>query len=171
MIDLSALNRLIVLPRFRMETARALRRSVRPFGFAVSIDLSDAYLHVPMHLSTRRYLRFAIDGEIFAFTALPFGLNISPWVFTRLMDVVVSHLRQITSADVSNYLDDCLQKSLDPLSLQQDLQFFFSSWSPWASWSIGRSLPFSLRRTSFTWACTSTLLLPWCFLQPREFRS
>ena len=83
-IDLSALNRLIAAPAFRMETPRALRASVHPAEFAVSLDLTDAYLHVPMHRSTRRYLRFAIDGKVFAFRALPFGLNLSPWAFTRL---------------------------------------------------------------------------------------
>ena len=123
-IDLSQLNRMLCIPRFRMETARALRRSVRQGDFAVSLDLSDAYLHVPMHLSTRKYLRFAIDGEVYTFTALPFGLSISPWVFTRLMDVVVAYLRRVTISEVSNYLDDCLQKHLDPLQLQADLQVF-----------------------------------------------
>ena len=123
-IDLSRLNRMLVIPRFKMETARALRRSVNQGDYAVSIDLTDAYLHVPMHRSTRRYLRFAIDGQVFTFRALPFGISIAPWVFTRLMDVAVGHLRQVTVSDVSNYLDDCLQKNKDPLQLAADLTVF-----------------------------------------------
>ena len=123
-IDLSILNRHLVIPKFKMETARALRRSIRRYDYAVSIDLSDAYLHVPMHQNTRRYLRFAIDGEIFTFTALPFGISIAPWVFTRLMDTVVSLLRQQTQSEVSNYLDDCLQKHQDPALLTSDLNHF-----------------------------------------------
>ena len=72
-----------------METTKALRQSISPGEFAVSIDLADAYLHVPIHPSSQRFLRFAIDHDVFAFMALPFGLNISPWVFTRIMDAVV----------------------------------------------------------------------------------
>ena len=123
-IDLSVLNRHLVIPKFKMETARALRKSIRPNDFAVSIDLSDAYLHVPMHRATRRYLRFAIDDVIYAFRALPFGLSISPWVFTRLMEVLIMHVRRHTVSEISHYLDDCLQKNQDPLQLKQDLAFF-----------------------------------------------
>ena len=123
-IDLSVLNKYLVIPKFKMETARALRRSIRQNDYAVSIDLSDAYLHVPMHRNTRRYLRFAIDGEVYTFTALPFGVSIAPWVFTRLMDAVVSLLRQRTVSEVSNYLDDCLQKHQDPVQLSNDLSHF-----------------------------------------------
>ena len=108
-IDLSQLNRMLCIPRFRMESAWALRRSVRPGDYAVSLDLSDAYLHVPMLPSTRKGLRFAFDGEVYTFAALPFGLSISPWVFTRLLDVVVAHARRVTHSEVSNYLDVCLQ--------------------------------------------------------------
>lgn len=105
-----------------METARALRHSVRLGEFAVSLDLSDAYLHVPMHPTSQKFLRFAIDGTVYAFRALPFGLNISPWVFTRIMDAVVASVRQNTASEISNYLDDLLQKNMDPVVLENDLQ-------------------------------------------------
>lgn len=75
----------------------------------------------PMHRSTRRYLRFAIDGKVFAFRALPFGLNLSPWAFTRLMDAVMGLVRRQTSSEVSNYLDDILQKNTNPEVLRADL--------------------------------------------------
>jgi len=120
-IDLSSLNKLIIAPHFRMETARSLRQSVLQGEFAVSLDLTDAYLHVPMYRATRRYLRFAIDGTVFAFRAMPFALNLSPWAFTRLMDAVMVVVRRQTSSQVSNYLDDILQKHTDPMVLRQDL--------------------------------------------------
>jgi hypothetical protein len=88
-IDLSLLNTFISAPTFRMETTQNLKRSILPQEFAVSLDLADAYLHVPMHRSTRKFLRFALDGQVFAFRAMPFGLNLSPWIFTRLMDTVM----------------------------------------------------------------------------------
>jgi hypothetical protein len=125
-IDLSVLNTHISAPYFRMETARALRQSVLPGDFAVSLDLSDAYLHIMMHPSTKRYLRFAIDGVIYCFRALPFGLCTSPWIFTRVMDTLVESVRQKTSALISNYLDDILQKHQDPVILRHDLVFLLS---------------------------------------------
>ena len=74
-----------------------------------------------MQRATRRYLRFVVDGKVFAFRALPFGLNLSPWAFTRLMDAVMGLVRRQTSSEVSNYLDDILQKNTNPEVLRADL--------------------------------------------------
>lgn len=112
-IDLSTLNGYVTAPHFRMETARSVRSSVKANEFAISLDLSDAYLHVPIADSSRRYLRFAIDDVVYAFTAMPFGLNLSPWVFTRIMESVMTYVRRTYWTDVSSYLDDILQKNLD----------------------------------------------------------
>lgn len=59
---------------------------------AVSVELTDAYLHVPMHRATMKYLRFAMDGEILCFRAMLFGLSTAPWAFTRLTTTVVAPL-------------------------------------------------------------------------------
>ena len=65
-------------PPFSDGTPRVLRQSVRRGEFAVSLDLTDAYLHVPMHRSAQRFLRFAIDNKVYAFRAMPFGLISAP---------------------------------------------------------------------------------------------
>ena len=41
--------------------------------WAISIDIRDAYLHVPMHQAVRRYLRFVVNKQVYQFTGLPFG--------------------------------------------------------------------------------------------------
>ena len=45
--------------------------------WAVSIDLTDAYLHVPIHHQSRKYLRFVHEGQVYHFSALPFGMSLS----------------------------------------------------------------------------------------------
>ena len=50
-----------------------------------SIDLSDAYFQVPIHRSSRKYLRFFHEGQVFQFRALCFGLATAPQVFTRTL--------------------------------------------------------------------------------------
>lgn len=119
-IDLSALNKFIRAPRFRMETARALRASIQPQDFAVSLDMMDAYLHVPVHMSARRYLRFGFEGKVYQFRSLPFGLNLSPWIFTRLVDAVMALYRRTGSSSSSNYLDDLLAKNQNSATLERD---------------------------------------------------
>ena len=48
-IDLSTLNHHMVVPHFKMETQGSVRSAIRSQEWTVSIDIRDAYLHVPMH--------------------------------------------------------------------------------------------------------------------------
>ena len=74
-----------------------------------SIDLQDAYLHVPIHPALYRYLRLGISPtEVFHFRTLPFGLNTAPLVFTRIVERVAGYMRQMFSLHVHVYLDDWL---------------------------------------------------------------
>ncbi len=63
----------------------------------VSLDLKDAYLHVPIHPSHWRYLRFALwspTGEliVYRWKVLPFGLATAPRIFTKLLTPLAAHL-------------------------------------------------------------------------------
>ena len=86
-IDLSLLNRYIKKQSFKMETVKSVRQSIMNNDWAVSIDLTDAYCHVP-----RKYLRFIHEDKIFQFTDLPFRMSLSLWIFTKLMDVIAAHI-------------------------------------------------------------------------------
>ena len=56
-IDLSTLNDYVTSSHFHMETPQSVLRSIRPGDWMVSLDLQDAYLQVPVHHDSRRYLR------------------------------------------------------------------------------------------------------------------
>ena len=84
-IDLSTLNTFIVSQRFHMETPQSVLRSIRQGDWMISLDLQDAYLQVPIHPESRRYLRFTMGGVPYQFRVLCFGLTTAPQVFTRLM--------------------------------------------------------------------------------------
>ena len=70
-IDLSKLNSFLNIQSFKMETANKVRQSILPNDWAFSLVLTDAYLHVPIHWRSRKYLRFCIKGQTFQFKALP----------------------------------------------------------------------------------------------------
>ena len=59
-IDLSRLNTFLHVEKFKMETPESIRTSLIPGEWVASIDLSDAYLHIPIHPSSRKYLRFRL---------------------------------------------------------------------------------------------------------------
>ena len=80
--------------------------------------LKDAYLQVPVHPNSRRYLRFVAFGQVYQFKALCFGLSTAPQVFTRVMAQVSTFLYH-ASIHIRRYLDDWLiQASSGSLVLQ-----------------------------------------------------
>ena len=116
-IDLSTLNRHMVVPHFKMETQGSVRSAIRSQEWAVSIDIHDAYLQVPMHQAVRKYLRFVVNKKVYQFTCLPFGLATSPREFTKLLRPVVSLLRQ-QGVKLHVYLDDWLIRADTPEEAQ-----------------------------------------------------
>ena len=110
-IDLSLLNQVINKQHLKMETVKSVRQSIMANDWAVSINLTDAYLHVPIHPRSRKYLRFVYEHQVFQFTALLFGMSLSPWIFTRLMNVIAAHLR-LRAVSLFPYLDDWLIRGL-----------------------------------------------------------
>ena len=120
-IDLSTLNRHMVVPHFKMETQGSVRSAIRSQEWTVSIDIRDAYLHVPMHQAVRKYLRFVVNKKVYQFTCLPFGLATSPREFTKLLRPVVSLLRQ-QGVKLHVYLDDWLIRADTPEEAQLHAQ-------------------------------------------------
>ena len=75
MIDLSPFNEFIQQTPFKMETASSVLLSVRRGDFLASIDLKDAYFQIPVHTSSRKWLRFVSDGTVHQFKVFCFGLS------------------------------------------------------------------------------------------------
>ena len=120
-IDLSTLNRHMVVPHFKMETQGSVRSAIRSQEWTVSIDIRDAYLLVPMHQAVRKYLRFMVNKKVYQFTCLPFGLVTSSREFTKLLRPVVTLLRQ-QGVKLQVYLDDWLIRADTPEQAQLHAQ-------------------------------------------------
>ena len=109
-IDLSRLNTFLHVEKFKMETPESIRTSLIPGEWVSSIDLSDAYLHVPIHPHSRKYLRFCYRSQVFQFTSLPFGLATAPQVFTMIVKEV-KLMALSRGLRFHQYLDDWLIRS------------------------------------------------------------
>ncbi len=107
-IHLRSLNRHTNAPSFVMHTTSSVLDTVKPGDWAFTVDLKDAYLHVPIHPRSQHLLRFAWSSqEVYQFRALPFGLNTAPYIFTKLVKIVGTHLHRL-GITVVPYLDDWL---------------------------------------------------------------
>ena len=120
-IDLSTLNLFVDVAHFRMETIQSVLLSVRQGDWMASIDLKEAYLQIPVHQDSRRFLRFVAQGQVYQFSALCFGLSTAPQVFSRVM-APVSAILHSWGIRMRRYLDDWLVQSSSRDSLLHDLQ-------------------------------------------------
>ena len=91
-LDLSYLNCFICRPKFKMTTVNHVREIISLGAWMATIDLKDAYWHVPIHQAFRNYLAFKINKTTFRFRAMPFGLNIAHRIFTKLVGVVIKEI-------------------------------------------------------------------------------
>ena len=106
-LDLSALNQFIETEHFKMENLVTLKSLLNKGDYMINLDLTDAYLTVPMHPDSRKFLRFLLGDKTYEFTAMPFGLNVAPRLFTKIMKPVVASLRS-QGVRLIIYLDDIL---------------------------------------------------------------
>ena len=78
-----------------------------PGDWAVSIDLTDAYHHIPIFPKHRQYLRFFSDRSVLPMESTVFRPNISTQGLYNVLSVVMGHLHTQNIRIVA-YLDDLL---------------------------------------------------------------
>ena len=106
-LNLKLLNKAIRARKFRMDTLQVVVDSLEKGEYVTSIDLKDAYFHVAVRPADRKFLRFTVEGEVFEFQVLPFGLSTAPRVFSRVVKALVAFLRK-RGLKMFAYLDDWL---------------------------------------------------------------
>ena len=112
-LDVSRLNKFLVTESFKMDTVQVIRQAVTANSWGTSIDLSDAYHHIPVHENYRCFLAFQVGDTAYRYTACPFGLSPLPKVFTEVSEVVKKYARLQWGCLVFQYIDDWLFMSPD----------------------------------------------------------
>ncbi len=121
-LDLRVLNRSLHKLPFKMLTQKRIFECVRPRDWFAAIDLKDAYFHVSILPRHRPFLRFAFEGRAYQYKVLPFGLALSPRVFTKVVEGALVPMRE-QGIRILNYLDDwlILAQSREQLCEHRDL--------------------------------------------------
>ena len=105
--DLSHLNVFDHLARFKKETVASVLFSVREGDFLASLDLKNPYFQTPIHPSSRKLLRFTLEGTVYQLKVLCFGLSTAAQVFTKVF-VAVSAWAHSHGIRLLRYLDEWL---------------------------------------------------------------
>lgn len=125
-LNLKPLNLSITYKRFRMDSIYSVKALLPPSCYMVSLDLKDAYLHIPIHQNCQKFLRLAIEtGKEtlhLQFRALPFGLSSSPIIFTKILAEALAPLR-LKGISIIAYLDDLLLFADSPGRLLENLEY------------------------------------------------
>lgn len=104
----------------RYEDLREAVRCSKPGMWYGKHDVSDCYLSFPVHVDSRQYLAFGLDGRWYRFVRLPFGLASAPRTCTKLLDVV-SHALRAEGVRHVRYLDDFLYLADSPEELAANM--------------------------------------------------
>lgn len=131
-LNLKKLNSYVKVKKFKMEDLRTAQKLMMPDCYMCTIDIKDAYFHMPLNKTQRKYFRFLWNGKKYEFMCYPFGLSTAPRTFTKLMKPVISFLRNQGFTSVI-YLDDilcigysyaeCLKNVKSTVSLLESLGF------------------------------------------------
>ncbi|XP_068238598.1 uncharacterized protein [Palaemon carinicauda] len=90
-----------------MDAADTVIHAVRPRDFMCILDLKNTYLQIPIHLSSRKYLRFIYKYKIYQFKVLCFYHVTAPQVFTKVF-ALVSAWAYRNGIRLLRYLDNWL---------------------------------------------------------------
>ena len=90
-----------------MPTIRHFWKLIQHSDYAFSIDLQDAYLHIPIVKHHCHFLQFVWHNVPYQWKALPFGLATAPWVFTALTKPILV-LCYCKGFCIVIYLDDIM---------------------------------------------------------------
>ena len=120
-LDLSTLNQFLCVKTFKMETPETIRTSLQQEEWVTLLDFSDAYFHIPIHYTSRKFLRFHFQNQLYQFRALPFGLSTAPMEFTGVVKEV-KLMAQSQGIRIHQYLDDWLIQAPTKESCHQGTQ-------------------------------------------------
>ena len=106
-INLNWFNHYMHVPSFKMPTIRHVWQLIQHGDYAFSIDLQDAYLHIPIVKHHHHFLQFVWHNLPYQLKVLPFGLVTTPLVFTALTKLIL-FLCHYKGFCIVIYLDDIL---------------------------------------------------------------
>ena len=104
---------------FQNLNCRNIRDSLQQGEWVTSLDLTDAYFHIPIHPRFQKYLRFNVGDRSYQFTALPFGIATAPLEFT----MVAKEVKLMALAEgirIHQYIDDWLMRAKPKQQCQEN---------------------------------------------------
>lgn len=104
-IDYSKLNKNVIPDKFPMPRIEEILDGLGRAKYFSVMDLYSGYHQIPISKKSRPMTSFSTDNGFYQWKVLPFGLNIAPASFTRMMTLAFSGL---TPHHAFIYMDDLI---------------------------------------------------------------
>jgi hypothetical protein len=104
-VDYHRLNAVTKPDKFPIPRVNSLLDNFRDSNWFSGINLASGYWQVEMSKEDRKKTAFIIEGGLYEFNVMPFGLRNAPGTFQRLMNHI---LRDFLGKFVAVYLDDII---------------------------------------------------------------
>ena len=120
--DLRGINSSLKPPKFTLQGAKDAASVVLDSNWLLALDLKHGYQQVAMDLKARQYLGAKYGEKTVVSNVLPFGLNISPYVFTRITSWLAREIRKRFHLNVAVYVDDFMVGASTKEQLEEGLR-------------------------------------------------
>ena len=132
-LDLRHVNQYVFKQKIKFDDWKTMEQFLTEGGYVFNFDIKQGYHHVDMHPESVPYLGFAweIEGVLryFVFLVLPFGLTSAPFIFTKIVRVLVKSWRG-KGVRICVFIDDGLGTKrkypiakMDALLVKDSLQY------------------------------------------------
>ena len=88
--DYRAVNRKLMADKFPLPRIDDILDNLGRAKYSAIIDLFSGFHQIPLHTDSRDITVFSTDNGSFRWKVLPFGLNVAPNSFTRMVTIAVS---------------------------------------------------------------------------------
>ena len=156
-LNLKHFNHYMHVPSFKMPTIRHVWQLIQRGDNAFSIDLQDAYLHIPIVKHHHHFLQLVWHNVPYQWKVLPFPLATALWVFTAIAKPIL-FLCHCKGFCIVIYLDDILVLVHSKWAGKGTHSFLCSLLvQAWITYLIFPSLTFTSLRLFVSWGYAGIL--------------
>jgi len=105
-VDARRINKLMVADCVKVQPMRELLQRFHGSSYITSLDLSSAFLQVPLSKGSRKWTAFQFQSRAYQFTSVAYGVNNSLLAFIRALETVLGD--DVVNDHVITYVDDLL---------------------------------------------------------------
>jgi hypothetical protein len=94
-VDARGVNRQMTPDRVKVAPMRELLQGFRGSRYITTLDLSSAFLQVPLAKSSRKWTAFNFESQVYQFTRVPYGYKNSLSAFIRTLQQVLGDEKEM----------------------------------------------------------------------------